>query len=84
MSFCIELLHKYKTFCKKYKFWNQNAVIIITSIATIAGAYIHHNQAQTAREKNKTVSELLIVIPICGFIILTSVNSMIMPKYQWI
>eukprot|EP01084_Bolivina_argentea_P253000 424865_1 len=70
--------NRYKSVWKRYKFWNQNYMIIATSTVAIFGAWIHWLQHETYN----TGDQLTAVGVICGSIIFFSISSMCIYKFQ--
>ena len=69
-----------RQYWRKYKFWNQNIFIIVTSTITLISVYAHLNDMNDSDDIDATVLFFYIAIP-CFAIIFISISSMIM--YKW-
>eukprot|EP01084_Bolivina_argentea_P295331 508410_1 len=85
-NLCCKAYTKFKIFWKKYKFLNQNLMVITTSIIAIIGAAWHLEESKHSQTKFDDLylaqTQLVVIGAICGFIIIVAISSMILHKYQ--
>eukprot|EP01084_Bolivina_argentea_P108896 194633_1 len=71
-----------KSFWTQHKFWNQYFFIIASAIVTMITLAIH--VAEAGNDMDSIYFQMFVFIPICTFIIIVSILSMIIHKYKCI